>query len=299
MVTVLVAAVGLSTGLAGCGGGPSQVGSAAIVGDTSVSLADTQRKIDTALAKPGLVDQLKLQGAGPADVSREVVTRQVQHLLLAEAARREKIAVRDEDVERALADEGGIATLVESTIYDEASVRTAVRDRLIAQALARKLMTRLAVTVDMIRATSREDAEAKARKMAAGPAQAAQVLGADARSQRNQLLRASLNPQVASTFLFGTPAGSVVAAQTSPAPDGWTVLRVTQRSTTAPAMGGPGVLAQVDGDTLDEIGRRFTQPLAEELGVRVNPRYGTWDRLLQLVAPPGAPFGLVLPATLS
>lgn len=297
--SVFVAVV-LSGGLlAGCGGGPSQVGSAVIVGDTSVSLGDTQRRIDIALAKPGLLDQLKLQGAGPAEVSREVVTRQVQHLLLAEAARREKIAVRDEDVERALAEEGGIATLVESTIYDEASVRDAVRDRLIAQGLARKLLTRLAVTVDMIRATSKDEAEAKARKIAAGPAQAALVLNAEPRAQRNQILRASINPQLATTFLFGTPAASVVAVQTSPAPDGWTVLRVTKRNTTAPPMGGPGVLAQLDGDTLDEIGRRFTQPLSGELGVRVNPRYGNWDSLAQLVQAPGAPSGLVLPAILS
>lgn len=298
-LSLVVAASATAALLAGCGGGPNQVGSAAIVGDTSVSLGETQRRIDTALAKPGLLDQLKLQGAGPADVSREVVTREVQHLLLAEAARREQIAVRDEDVERALAEEGGIATLVESTIYDEASVRAAVRDRLIAQGLARKLLTRLSVTVDMTRATSKDEAETKARKMATGPAQAALVLNADPRAQRNQLLRASLNPQLAATFLFGTPAASVVAVQTSPAPDGWTVLRVTQRSTTAPPMGGPGVLAQLDGDTLDEIGRRFTQPLAQELGVRVNPRYGSWDSLLQLVQAPGAPSGLVLPAILS
>lgn len=285
--------------LSGCGGGPSQAGSAAIVGGTGVSLAETQRQIDTALAKPGLLDQLRLQGAPVAEVSREVVTRQVQHLLLTEAARRENVTVRDEDVERELADEGGVAALVESTIYDETSVREAVRDRLLAQGLARKLLTRLSVTVDMTRATSKDDAESKARKLAAGPTQAAQVLAADPRAQRNQQLRASINPQLAATFLFGTPAASVVAAQTSPAPDGWTVLRVTQRSTTAPPVGGPGVLAQVDPDTLDEIGRRFTQPLAQELGVRVNPRFGTWDPLLLLVHGEDEPSGLVLPARLS
>lgn len=285
--------------LSGCGSGPSQAGSAAIVGDTAVSLGETQRRVDVALAKPGLLDQLKLQGAGAADISREVVTRSVQHSLLAEAARRENIAVREDEVDRELAEEGGVATLVESTIYDENSVREAVRDRLVAQGLARKLLTRVSVTLDIIRATSKDDAVAKARKMASGGADAAAVLAADPRSQRNQLLRASLNPQLAASFLFGTPAGSVVAVQTSPAPDGWTVLRVTQRSTTAPPVGGPGALAQVDGDTLDEIGRRFTQPLAEELGVRVNPRYGVWDPLLLLVQAPDAPSGLVLPAQLS
>jgi hypothetical protein len=129
------------------------------------------------------------------------------------------------------------------------------------------------------------------------------VLAADTRAQRGLQLRASLVPQSAASFLFGTPAGSVVAAQTSPAPDGWTVLRVTARSTTGPA-GDPKAaltssISQLDDSTLDDIGRRFTQPLAQELGVRVNPRYGEWDPLRLAVLAPGTPAGLVLPAALS
>lgn len=286
--------------LTGCGSGPSQVGSAAIVGSTVVSLGDTQQRIDAALAKPGLIDQLKLQGDKPADISREVVSRAVQHVLLDEAARREGIRVTDDQVNAELTREGGVDALVEATIYDNDSVREAVRDQLVSQALARKLLTRVSVTVDVTNATSRDDAVAKARKMASGPSGAAAVLAADPRAQRGLQLRASLVPQSAASFLFGTPAGSVVAAQTSPAPDGWTVLRVTARGTTAPA-GDPRAssVSQLDDSTLDDIGRRFTQPLAQELGVRVNPRYGVWDPLRLAVLAPGTPAGLVLPATLS
>jgi hypothetical protein len=294
---VLAAAAAVLTG---CGSGPSQVGSAAIVGSTVVSLGDTQQRIDAALAKPGLIDQLKLQGDKPADISREVVSRAVQHVLLDEAARREGIRVTDDQVNAELTREGGVDALVEATIYDNDSVREAVRDQLVSQALARKLLTRVSVTVDVTNATSRDDAVAKARKMASGPSGAAAVLAADPRAQRGLQLRASLVPQSAASFLFGTPAGSVVAAQTSPAPDGWTVLRVTARGTTAPA-GDPRAssVSQLDDSTLDDIGRRFTQPLAQELGVRVNPRYGVWDPLRLAVLAPGTPAGLVLPATLS
>ncbi|HTK65873.1 MAG TPA: SurA N-terminal domain-containing protein [Pseudonocardia sp.] len=295
---MLVAAAALLTG---CGSGPNQVGSAAIVGSTEVSLGDTQKKIDAALGKPGLLDQLRLQGDKPADISREVVSRAVQHVLLAEAARRENIQVSDDQVDAELTREGGIDALVEATIYDRGSVREAVRDQLVSQALARKLLTRVAVTVDVTNATSRADAVAKARKMASGPAGAAAVLAADPRAQRNLQLRAALVPQSAASFLFGTPAGSVVAAQTSPAPDGWTVLRVTARTTKAPGGGDPKAssVSQLDDSTLDDIGRRFTQPLAQELGVRVNPRYGVWDPLRLAVLAPGTPAGLVLPAALS
>ncbi len=289
----------LVAALTGCGGGPSQPGAAVIVGSTAVSLSDTQQRIDVALAKPGLIDQLRLQGNEPADISREVVTRAVQHVLLAEAARREGIGIRDDQVDAELTREGGVDELVDATIYDRVTVREAVRDQLISQALARKLLTRVAVTVDVTSAISQQDAVAKARQMAAGPAQAAAVLAADPRAKRGQQLRASLNPQLAASILFGTPAGSVVAVQTSPAPDGWTVLRVTARSTTAPPVGGPGAVSQLDDATLDDIGRRFTQPLAGELGVRVNPRYGTWDPLRLIVLGPGMSAGLVLPAVLS
>lgn len=285
--------------LAGCGSGPNQVGSAAIVGSTEVSLGGIQQQIDAAMAKPGLLDQLKLQGDKPADISREVVSRSVQHVLLVEAARREKIVVTDDQVNAELTREGGVDALVQATIYDKDSIRDAVRDQLVAQALARKLLTRVAVIVDVTSATSRDDAVAKARKMASGPSGAAAVLAADPRAQRGLQLRAALVPQSAASFLFGTPAGSVVAAQTSPAPDGWTVLRVTSR-TTAPSGSDPKApVSQLDDSTLDDIGRRFTQPLAQELGVRVNPRYGVWDPLRLAVLAPGTPAGVVLPATLS
>jgi hypothetical protein len=294
---VLVAAAAFLTG---CGAGPNQVGSAAIVGSTVVSLGDVQSKIDGALSKPGLLDQLKLQGDKPADVSREVISRAVQHVLLEEAGRRESIRVTDDQVNAELTREGGVDALVETTIYDKVSVREAVRDQLVSQALARKLLPRLSVTVDVTNATSKDDAVTKARKMASGPSAAAVVLAADPRAQRGLQLRASLVPQSAASFLFGTPAGSVVAAQTSPAPDGWTVLRVTARSTTSPP-GDPKLspVSQLDDSTLDDIGRRLTQPLAQELGVRLNPRYGVWDPLRLAVLAPGTPAGLVLPATLS
>jgi hypothetical protein len=298
-LAALVSVTAVAVGLSGCGSGPSQVGAAAIVGQTVVPLAEAQAKIDAALGKPGLLDQLRLQGDKPADISREVVTRQIQHVLLAEAARRERITVRDDAVEAELAREGGVDALVEATIYDAVSVREAVRDQLVSQALARKQLSRLAVTVDMVNATSRDDAVTKARQMATGPAQAAQVLAADPKAQRNATLRPALLPQSAAAFPFGTPAGSVVAVQVSPAPDGWMVMRVTNRTTTAPPVGGPGMLAQVDDATLDDIGRRFTQPLAAELGVKVNPRYGTWDPLRLAVLPPNTPAGIVLPAVLS
>jgi hypothetical protein len=187
-------------------------------------------------------------------------------------------------------------------VYDPALARETVRDRLIAEGLTAKYLDRLAVTVDVTVAGSRDEALTKARQLAAGPAQANEVLSADGQNaQRNLRLRAALVPQSAALFLFGTPAGQVVATQTSSSPDIWTVVRVTSRTTDGPPTADPGAtsLAQLGEQTLDQIGRRLTQPLADQLGVRVNPRYGTWDPLYLNVIPPTIEPSVVLPARLS
>ena len=288
--------------LTGCGSGPNQAGAAVIVGNSSVSLTDVQARVNDVLGRSDVMSQLTSQGNTAADIARFVATRQVQHLLLAVAAQRDGIAVTDEQVSSELAKPETTQMLDGDLVFDPAAAREAVRDQLIAEALTTKYLDRLAVTVDVTTASSRADALTKARLLAAGPVQAAAVLASDGpNAQRNLQLRAALVPQSAALFLFGTPAGQVVATQTSTSPDVWTVVRVTKRVTDAPPLGDPAgtSVAQLGEQTLDQIGRRLTQPLAEQLGVRVNPRYGTWDPLFLSVLPPGQEPSVVLPAVLS
>ena len=286
--------------LAGCGSGPRQAGSAVIVGDQAVPLAEVQRRVDAVLTNPEVMRDVKAQGGTPADVARFLATSEVQHLLLAESARRENITVTDQQVDRELANPATAQRLEASLVFDPADAREAVRDQLIARQLAERYLDRLTVTVDIVVAESKADALAKARQLAAGPAEADALLRAEGRNaQRDLRLRASLVPRQAALFLFGTPAGRVIAAQTSESPESWTVLRVTEREAPpAPPGTGSGSVAQLDAQTIDDIGRRLTQPLAEELGVRVNPRYGTWDPMFLAVVPPGQQSSIVLPAAL-
>ena len=97
-VTSSVLATALLAGgslLAGCGSGPSQFGSAAIVGPRSVSLSELQRQVDGVLAKPQVMQSVTLQGGQPADISQVMITNDVQHLLLTEAARRDDVAISE------------------------------------------------------------------------------------------------------------------------------------------------------------------------------------------------------------
>jgi hypothetical protein len=301
-VPVLFAALVAGCALiAGCGSGPNQAGSAAIVGASAVPLSDVQRRVDAVLARPDIMRDVARQGGSAADIARYVVTTEVQHLLLAEAARRDGIAVGDQQIDTELAKPDTAERLTGQLVLDPAEARDAVRDQLIAQALAAKYLDRLSVTVDVTVASSREEATAKARQLAAGPAQADALLASDGHAQRNQQLVAASTPQLAGLFLFGTPAGQVVAVQTSVSPDVWTVLRVTRRdiSSAPPTDPNSTSVSQLGAQSLDDIGRRLTQPLAEELGVRVNPRYGTWDPTFLAVVPPGQQPSVVLPAVLS
>jgi hypothetical protein len=290
-----------ATALSGCGAGPSQAGAAAIVGGRAVSLADVQATVDAGLRQPEVQSLMTAQGVSPADVARFVVSRQVQHLLLAEQAARDGIKVDDDQVSAELAKPSSHALLVNKLAFDPQSARDTMRDELLAEALAARYLDQLTVTLDMVRSTSKDDALVAARQLAAGPAQAKALLAArGVNALPAQQLRAAQQPQNATRFLFGTPAGQIVVVQVAESPDEWLVVRVTNR-TTAPPPGGPAasVVPRLDDATKDSIGRRLTQPLADELGVRINPRYGVWDPLTLSVVEPGKQAGMVLPAQLS
>jgi hypothetical protein len=292
-VTTSVLATALLAGcslLAGCGSGPNQFGSAAIVGSQSVSLAELQRQVDSVLAKPQVMQSVSLQGGQPADISQVMVTNDVQHLLLTEAARRDNVVINDKQVDAILAQQGGAEAIAAQSIFDPAGVRQAVRDQLTSEALAIKNVDRLSVTVDSVRTGSRAEALAVAQQLAAGPAKAEAALRvAGPNGQLNQQMRAWQPDAIA---YLGTLPGQVVAAQT--AQSTWTVWRVTRRDMDAAA--APGAASQLDDQTLNRIGRRLLQPVASELGVRVNPRYGEWDLVQVSVLPKTVEPSIVLAA---
>jgi hypothetical protein len=83
--------------------------------------------------------------------------------------------------------------------------------------------------------------------------------------------------------LFGTPVGGVVSFQPNPQQASWIVFRVTDRRTDVQSP--PDALSSLSRTDLTAIGQRLLQPVADEVGVRVNPRYGVWDPIrMQVVA---------------
>ena len=278
--------------VSGCADAPSQVGSAVIIGSTSVPIDQVQSRLDVALGKTDTVAQLAASGVGPPEIARDLVTRTVLHDLISRTAATERIGVSDADVDAALQQGGGAEATLDQTIYDLPALRERVRDQLIAARYAQKEIPGLTVTADLIAATSQDDAEQKARIVAAGgPAADALFAQNPDTSRRGMPYQAATSPEAASTVLFGLPPGRTAYFQPSPQ-SGWIVLRVTDRRTEPNA--DPSAVANLGEADLATIGERLLQPLAEQVGVRVNPRYGVWDPISLRVVPADQVDGAIL-----
>jgi len=288
----VVATVGVV--VSGCGTGPSQVGSAAIVGTTSVPLEQVQSRLDVALGKTDVVAQLAGNGVGAPDIARDVVTGAVMHDLLTRTAAADGLTVTEADVDAALQESGGADAALSQSLYDLPAIRDRVRDRLIAVRHAQRIVPGLTVTADLIAANSRDDAAAKARVLAAGGPEADALFAQSAEtSRRSMSYQAANSPEAASTVLFGLPVGRTAYFQPSPQQGGWIVLRVTDRREDPNA--DPAAAASLGDSDLAAIGERLLQPLAEDVGVRVNPRFGVWDPVSMRVVPADQQGGAILP----
>ena len=142
--------------VSGCGSGPSRTDAAAVIGQDTITLADAQSRITSALSRPELVANLRTQGFAPPDVGRAVVSQMVLHDLLDRAAAEQGIVVRDDEVDAAIAAAGGEEVLAQSTI-DAGGVRERIRDQLVATRIAEREVDRLAVTADIAVVQNRDE----------------------------------------------------------------------------------------------------------------------------------------------
>lgn len=281
----MVAAVALVVAVvAGCGG-PGQAGAAVIVGDEVVPVEVVQARLDDALSRPGLQDELAAQGVGAPDLAREIVAGLVLRELLERAAATAGVTVTDDDVDREVDANGGVEALLAAAPYDETVLREIVRNQLISVRLGERRAAELgAVDADVVVTQSREEAEAAAQALlAGGPAADALFGGQNSR-------RGATVPVVAETAawpLFGVPVGSAVVFQPSQDQAGWWAALVTG------VRGPEGDAEPVPETALASLGRQAARPVAAEVGLRVNPRYGRWDPVTLGVVPDGFDTGRI------
>jgi hypothetical protein len=281
--------------VAGCGSGPGQVGSAAIVGSTVVPLSQVQSQLDGALAKPDLVAGYRSGGQGGDQIARDILVAGIMHDLVGRAAATEGLVVTDAQIDQVIAAQGGVDKLVARTPYDATTLRDGVRDELLTIELARRYIDRLAVSFQAAEVDSQAEAEAKGRIAAAGgPAADALFAGPPRQAPAAAVLQLiAQQPDPVGLVILGTPAGHVALLRPPTGQTSWLVLRIVGRSTDGPVSAQP-MAGQFDNATLLQFGRQLLQPVAEQAGVRVNPRYGVWDQLQMAVVPTGQEFGSVI-----
>lgn len=290
VLAVAALALGL---LAGCGTGPSQVGAAAIVGDRTVPLDQVQQQLNTVLAKEGPEAKAQLVAGNQLDdVSRQIVSLEVQHELLTIAAQREQLSVDPQQVTSLIDGLGGAEAAARGTIYTAGDFRERARDQLLAVELGRKYLPRLAVTVDYTTANTRAAAQQRVAQLAsAGAADAREQIRADTErggaAALDQRIVAAQNPSFASAPVFGVQEGTVVAFPSDQQAGSWLVMVVTSRSATDGDSQPADEIEGLDESLLAAAGLRQLAITAERTGVRLNPRYGVWDRV-SLQAVPNA-----------
>jgi hypothetical protein len=315
-IGVFVGLAAAAAVLAGCASGPSQVGSALIVGSSSVSDNQVQSELRTMLAsQPTAQQQLK---QGKLDqTSRALVTSHVLHVLVGRAAAQNHLTVDDQQVDQLISQQGGPAKIAEGLGTTTANVHGAVKDLLLEAALTRKFSNTLTVDFGFVETTNRQDAIAKAQQLAANPnalpalvAQAnklAQASGGQSggstnatfaiasylagvqQSQQAAAAQGQTAPVENDGPVFGTPANTVVAFQPSPQTNpAWVVALIKSHNangTPQVPAGTPNPADTSDLATLQQIGVSLMQSEVKQLGVRVSPRYGVWDTVGMQVSP--------------
>lgn len=279
--------------LAGCGTGPSQVTSAAIVGSDSVPLDDVQGEIDWLLHNVPQAKQAQKQGTFD-NTARQVVGGRVVHELTRIAAKREGIRADRGEVDRLVQGSGGRAEIARSAGVEPDRVRDLAYDQVVLQKLAEKYLGKLSVkltgaviTEETPGNSPKEQATRLGERISRQPQQARQVLGQGGRQVVDERLdfaeSLQRDPELATTAVFGAQEGTVVVVQPSRQQSGWLVGLVTDRRTDGSGQAPQG--KQVSPEYLYYAGLRMLQPIAEDVGVKLNPRYGVWDEAALAPAP--------------
>ena len=237
-------------------------------------LEQVQSQVGTLLARVP-ADQ-RQQDTAPT-LARDIVTNELLHNLLARAAAEQGITVTDAEVDAFIEQQGGAQTLLQNSVLDIEGLRSQAHDFLVATALGRQAAPGLVVTVDLVGAPNRADAEAKARTLAAG-GPAADALFNDTRTARGAW-RSRPPPTRRTRAAWCSAPRSATSSPTSPTrsrPPGTSSGSPGRRTDARP----PGAPATLSLQQLYLIGQRTLQPIADDLPVRVNPRYGVWDQVV-------------------
>ena len=286
--------------MSGCG--VSQLSAAALVGGTEIPVDQVHHQLVSVLNKEGPQARAQLAaGHQLDDLSRKIVTLRIRHRLLDIAARRAGVTVDQAQVNRLITEVGGAEAASKGTIFDASTYTERTKDKLLLVALGRAALRNSAVTVDYTTAATRTAAKQRVDELsAAGAKRARQIIDDDVRAGKSaglgKRIVAADDPVFATTLAFGVAEGTVVGFQpddTKP----WFIMVVKNRTDSgAQASQHAPPLDQIEPALLEAIGLRQLTEVSNEVGVRLNPRYGLWDpSTLQVVSDQNETGGFMAP----
>lgn len=297
--TALAGTLLVGTLLAGCSG-PSQAGSAAIVGDTTITLGSVQSRLDAVLQREPAARRAQ-QKRKLDTVSRQLLSLAVQHRLVARLARHEHLHADPATVDALLAKAGGARQAARGTVLDAAGMRRHFTDKVLLAQFARGCMPTLALTYDYALVRGPREAKRLARRLASNPAAAPQVVesverggGAAALGRR---VTARAQPRTAATTpLFGLPANTAAAFPAGGASARWVAVLVRKRTVLSDGATRQAREGAAGTPLLSQIGLHLLGAHAAGTDITVSPRYGVWDPLgMRVVASADVATGVEMP----
>ncbi|HEX4223167.1 MAG TPA: hypothetical protein VHZ97_12440 [Pseudonocardiaceae bacterium] len=301
--------------LAGCASGPDQAGSAAIVNGTAISLDSIQAQLNNYLANPPSASGG--QQPSPADEARSIVSFAVLDKIDNAAVAKYHLNVPAQAVTEYTNELGGIDKLVQSTGYTAPELQMILRDRVVQMAYASKYVPGFEVTFDSFVVTDQKSATTLTQKLSADPANARSILTAAAAGAQSQ---PQFGTKLTGGEIMGEQTQSDQQAQqgggtsgseevlplfearsnsvlTFPVAQGqWVVLVVHNADTNGtPSDSDKTALSQVTSDNLYEAGTFLLSPLAQDLSIKISPRYGVWDTVGMSVVASAGQLGVELP----
>ena len=297
---VIAAVVAAGALVSGCANGPSQVGAAAIVGSQVLPLDEVQQQIQVALGADKQQLRLRLAagygGSGDELAIRQVVTTAVRGVLLDQAAAENGIVISDAQIDAVIAQRGGPEVVERNSLGSLDEARADIRGELIAIELGRRWIDRLSVTFDVAYATSEEELRLKQQQVLAGGSAADAVFTTGPAERGRVADGSSTSSARLLAIVGGIDAGNLLVLNPQDSRDPWTLVRITERRTdVSAAAGGQSAGATAGDELLYAIGVQMLRPLADQLGVRTNPRYGVWDPVAMAVVDKSAVSGVILP----
>ncbi|MET0136735.1 MAG: SurA N-terminal domain-containing protein [Kibdelosporangium sp.] len=307
-VAVLTAAAAL---VAGCGSGPGQVNTAAIIDGRTISVDDVQSRVEKVLRDNKFVQQLQQQRKLDL-LSRSILTREVSYELLAKAAEREQLAVDEDQVNKLVAERGGQgqppAEAMEANLLQATDAafdpREVARNEVIAAELASNYLSRLGVTFTgavLTGTDAKRDAQDMGKKLAADPADAQKIVGEVEQGipsfkmnlVNGVLIAQQVGFELATSPLMSTLQNNVVVFSLAPhmvqdtgGANSWFVALVNQRNLNDSLTDQEKqAVESVPPALLTKMGQRLASQYIGEIKLEISPRYGVWDQVGNAVAP--------------